>query len=270
MRSARLIAVVVLALASATAWGARRFPQQIELAVRGGDKVVRSFPAVSGLTGWVLSRGGHYEIFYTTPDGKTLIDGELIDAQGKDLSEEYDRRYIPHPGRRKLFAQLGHTPFVAEGRRRAPVSVLYALFDPNCPYCHLAWKALQPYEKAGLQVRWVPVAYIKPSSVGKAAAILEAKDPLAAFRKNELGYDMRTHDGGIAPFAKPSAAARHQLLADNRIMQKLGASGTPALVWKDRRGKVQLKVGMPPLSDLPAITRLPEQAETDPALARFR
>jgi len=148
--------------------------------------------------------------------------------------------------------------------------VIYAVFDPNCPFCHLAWKALQPYEKAGLQVRWVPVAYIKQSSFGKAAAILEAKDRLAAFRKNEVGYDMQTHDGGIAPLANPSAAALRQIQSDNELMQKLRADGTPALVWKDRHGKVHLKVGLPRLSELPAITGLPEQAETDPDLARFR
>jgi thiol:disulfide interchange protein DsbG len=49
-----------------------------------------------------------------------------------------------------------------------------------------------------------------------------------------------------------------------------GVNGTPAFVWKSADGKVQAKAGMPPLSELPAITSLPEQPEPDHELDRFR
>jgi thiol:disulfide interchange protein DsbG len=53
------------------------------------------------------------------------------------------------------------------------------------------------------------------------------------------------------------------------LMNKFGAPGTPALVWKDR-GDVRFKVGVPRLSELPQITGLPAQPNDDPELAKFR
>src|SRR5260221_11847984 len=101
-----------------------------------------------------------------------------------------------------LYAALEKSDAVVEGPASAK-KVIYVFFDANCWYCHLTWKALAPYEKAGLQVRWVPVAYQKDSSTTKAAAIMQAKDRAAALRENELGYKADSYDGGIAP-AKPT------------------------------------------------------------------
>lgn len=49
-----------------------------------------------------------------------------------------------------------------------------------------------------------------------------------------------------------------------------GINGTPGIVWKDKQGKVNIKAGMPRLSEIPRITGLPEQKVDDPDLARFR
>jgi thiol:disulfide interchange protein DsbG len=272
MSQARTLATLTLALLMGTSLGARAedYPKQIEMATQGGGKVVQTFQAASQLKGWVLSKGGRYTLVFTTPDGKTLIVGELIDDSGKNLTAEYARQYLPKPDLAALFPELEHSANLVEGARKSPKSVIYVFFDPNCPFCHLTWKALQPYEKAGLQVRWVPVAYLMQTSPGKAAAILEAKDRTAAFRQNEEKYNEERHEGGIDPLSKPSANTVRQLQANNELMQKFGAFGTPALVWKDSQGKIQMKSGLPRLSELPAITGLPEQAETDPGLAKFR
>ena len=168
-----------------------------------------------------------------------------------------------------LFAQLQKTDAVVEGARE-PRHVLYVFFDANCYYCHLTWKALQPYEAAGLQVRWVPVAYQQPSSVGRAAAIMEAPDRVAALRLNETGYDRAHFSGAIAPLAKVTAARVEALDANTKLMRAFGAPGTPALVWKDPDGNVHFRAGVPRLSALPAITGLPAQPNDDPELAQFR
>jgi len=168
-----------------------------------------------------------------------------------------------------LFAQLEKADAVKEGARDAQ-RILYVFFDANCFYCHLTWKALQPYAAAGLQVRWVPVAYQQPSSVGRAAAIMQAPDRAAALRENEVGYNAAKFDGGIAPLAKVPEALVAQLQANTRLMRSFGAPGTPALAWKDAGGIVRFKVGVPRLSELPRITGLPAQPNDDPALAEFR
>jgi thiol:disulfide interchange protein DsbG len=167
-----------------------------------------------------------------------------------------------------LFATLGKTDAVVEGPGSAK-RILYVFFDANCWYCHLTWKALQAYEKAGLQVRWVPVAYQKESSTTKAAAIMQARDRVAAMRENETGYRAQSYDGGIAP-VNPSKAFEAQLEANFELMDRFGVSGTPGLVWKDEKGRVRVRTGMPRLSQLPAITGLPAQKIDDPELKQLR
>lgn len=178
-------------------------------------------------------------------------------------------QYASNPERGALFLELEKAEVVVEGAKDAK-SVLYVFFDPNCFYCHLTWKALQPYEKAGLQVRWVPVSYQKPSSVGRAAAIMQAPDRAAALRENEVNYDKPHFDGGIKPMDKPQAHLTAQLQANTNLMRKFGVPATPLLVWKDNNGNVQIKPGVPRLSQLPGITGLPEQRVNDPKLADFR
>jgi thiol:disulfide interchange protein DsbG len=168
------------------------------------------------------------------------------------------------------FARLAKADAVVEGPVRDPQFVLYVLFDANCFYCHLTWKAVQPYEKVGLQVRWIPVAYQQPSSIGRAAAIVQARDRVAAMRANETRYDAARFDGGIAPARDVPPALASQLEENTRLMHELGAPGTPVAAWRDRAGNVHVRVGMLRLSELPAITGLPAQRNDDPALAGFR
>ena len=170
---------------------------------------------------------------------------------------------------RTLFAQLKKADVVLEGPTKAH-SVLYVFFDANCLYCHLTWKALQPYETAGLQVRWVPVAYQQPSSMGRAAAIMEARDRVSALRINEKGYNAAQFQGGIEPMAKVPDTLAARIQANTELMRSFGAPGTPALVWKDSDGTVRIKAGIPRLSELPQITSLPVQPIDDPELERFR
>ena len=168
-----------------------------------------------------------------------------------------------------LYATLEKTDAVVEGAKE-PKRVLYVFWDANCWYCHLTWKALQPYEKAGLQVRWVPVAYQKDNSAALAAAVMGAPDRVAALRENETRYRAKSYDGGIRAATKVPDALAIELEENMTLMGRFGMSGTPALVWKDSSGKVLTHLGLPPLSKLPAITGLPEQKIDDPELARFR
>lgn len=168
-----------------------------------------------------------------------------------------------------LFAQVESADAVVEGPASAK-HVLYVFFDANCFYCHLTWKALQPYQAAGLQVRWIPVAYQQPSSVGRAAAIMQAPDRAAAMRLNETGYDASRYDGGITPSNDVSNHLRAQLEANTALMRAFGAPGTPLVVWKTANGAVRYNIGVPRLSELPSITGLPSQAVDDPELKAFR
>ena len=245
------------------------YPRPIQEAVTHGVKVLKTFPAASSLTGWVLAQGGDTSVVYTTPDGKTLIVGELIDENGHPLTKQYASKYMPAPDYSAIYQQLERVDVIAEGTLVKPKSVLYVFFDANCPYCHFTWQALQPYENVGLQVKWIPVAVLGESSLPKAVALMTAKDRKTAFHAMQEGFvpGKRTP----APSAVPASPAITEAIQRNgALMEKFGISGTPGIVWKDNSGKIQVKGGMPRLSELPLMTGLPEQKIDAPELQKFR
>lgn len=266
---ARTAAALILMAASAGALAAAEYPKAIQGAIASGVKVVKTFPAASELTGWVLSQNGRYSLVFTTADKKTLIAGALINENGENLSAQYTEKYFPKPDPTALLHELEQAPHVLEGALKNPKSVLYVFFDANCPFCNLTWKALQPYEKIGLQVRWIPVAVLGETSMPKAIEIMAAADKTAAFRKME-----ENSGKGGAPEAQFSAAAKPEIAGkitnNGELMEKLGIRGTPGMVWKDKNGKMNVKGGMPRLSEIPQITGLPEQKIDDPVLSKFR
>jgi len=244
-------------------------PAPIQALAARGILVGKSFSAEADLTGWVVTRDGRNGIVYTTPDKQHLIVSSLVNANGRDLTPVYAAAYVSKPELASLYKQLDGTRYVMQGAVTSK-NVIYVFFDPNCVYCHFAWKALQSYVKAGLQVRWVPVGFLKPTSAPRAAAILEAKAPMQALELNEERFVSATEDGGIIPISTMKPETLRTLTANRTLMDAFGSNGTPAIVWRDSLGVVQAKSGMPPLSDLSAMIGLPEQPETDRDLDRFR
>lgn len=241
-------------------------PGPIAVAVTGGLKLENTFKAPGGMTGWVLSSGVDQNmVVYTSADGEVAIAGNMLDAKGTNLTKEHLTKYAPKPDYDKLWSELEDSTWIAEGAKGGAVkSTIYVFEDANCSFCHLAWKAFQPYQKAGLQVRWVPVAFLAKNSYDKAAAKLTAKDPSAAFTAYHQAYGAPN----TAPEAPPVLRAKVE--ANNKLMQTWGFRGTPAVIYKDASGKVMAAPGMPSMSKLPEITGLPAQPNSDPELARFR
>lgn len=260
---------LILAAAAPMSGAAETYPKAIAHAVKSGVTVVKSFPAASGLTGWVLSQGGHHSIVFTTADRKTLLAGALIDESGENLSANYEEKYVPKPDLTGLYQSLEKSSNLVEGTLKDPKSVMYVFVDANCPYCHFTWIALQPYEKAGLQVRWVLVDTLGPTSLSKAIEVMAASDKAAAFKKMELNHGKAwTAPAQATAAAQPAVA--EAIRNNNVLMGQFGIAGTPGVVWKDKQGKVQVKAGMPRLSELPAMTGLPEQKMEDGSLEKFR
>ncbi|MES3020506.1 MAG: thiol:disulfide interchange protein DsbG [Pseudomonadota bacterium] len=244
------------------------YPKAIQRALERGTKVVKTFPAASGLTGWVLSAQGQHSLAYSTADNKTLIVGDLVGEDGQVLTADYAERHLPKPDHKARFDELGKSAYVAEGTLGNPKSVVYAVIDPNCTFCHLLWKAFQPYEKIGLQVRWVLVATLGPTSMPKAIGVLGDADPRAAMLRMEQDMGKPFTDSARTSLqAKPKVGAK--VIANGALLQRMGMAGTPVTVWKDKQGKVMLKSGMLSLPDIAALTGLPLQPESDPELARF-
>jgi thiol:disulfide interchange protein DsbG len=243
-------------------------PQALQPAIRQGLRVVSSFVAASGLTGWVMRNGdGKYVMVYTTSDGQTLLVGELISSAGQNLSELYVDRYVPSPELTALWAELEKANVVIAGSKEPSKSAIYVIMDPNCIFCHMLWIALKPYEAAGLQVRWIPVGFLHEDSSAKAAAILKGGE--SALDQCQQHFDVQTESGGIKGI-DITPDLRAKLESNLQIMDQARVRGTPGIFYKDAAGHVLRRDGMPSMSELPSITGLPAQPETDPQLARFR
>ena len=168
-------------------------------------------------------------------------------------------------------ATFENAPAIVEGASGKDVkSTIYVFMDPNCIFCHYAWKAFQPYEAAGLQVHWIPMGFLKPDSPGKAAALLQAQNGPALLRELETKFSEKEESGGINPLATIPPATQAKLKGNIKTFQNLGFDGTPTIIYMTSGGRWADVSGLPPLSSLPGMLNLPAQPITDPSLQRFR
>jgi len=133
---------------------------------------------------------------------------------------------------------------IAEGGGHRVVDIF---FDPNCPYCRQLYSDLRAWVgKDDLQFRWIAVAILAPSSLPKAAAILQAPDRLQAFRATEDHGLNPNANPGIAPARVVTPRTRKALAANEALLQRAGIdSAVPLMVFRDKAGKGQLFIGAP-------------------------
>lgn len=146
-----------------------------------------------------------------------------------------------HAFQNDIWKRLNVASWVRDGKMDAP-RIVYVITDPNCVWCHRFWEASRPWVDAGkVQVRHILVGIIKPSSAGKAAAILAAPDKSAALTLHELNVTR----GGIAAASVVSELARNALADNLQLMKDFGFSGTPAIVYTNSKGNVAAMAGFP-------------------------
>lgn len=197
--------------------------------------------APGGMKSWV----GQYQDMgvnlFLTPDGQHVISGYLYDDKGKNLSEGYFTEQIYIPLGREMWQTLNKTKALKEGADTAPRKV-FVFADPFCPYCKTFWSAAQPWVAAGkVQLNTLMVAFLNPKSGRNATAILNAPDPVSAWREYELsgGKKLPRFDG-TTPRETFNLLQHHQ-----QLMDSLGANATPAIYYMNDRNELQQVVGMP-------------------------
>lgn len=255
----------------------------------GQAKILHAFPAKAGLNGYAVQLApGHALVMYTSKNGKYVFMGGVFDASGKNYSVVYAHKYLPAADLPHVFSPTAMSKAVHQttnfliGNPDAKKAV-WMVADPNCIFCHLTWEHLKPYVDRGeLKIHLIPVGFLKPSSLDKAATILSTKDAAKAWRYDEAHFNVQEEEGGIVPPIPASAnqeAKQHpkfkKLLAtvqarigkeehagivvpktlpasdikavqsNNTWMNRHGISGTPFLVYRDRTGKWAVNPGMP-------------------------
>lgn len=259
--------VVVIALASAAAsmaFAAPPLPAPLKALEKKGLTIVGTFPGPGGLTAYAAHAGTEPIALYLTPDGKHVIAGTMFDIAGKNLTAPSLDKVLTAPMTAVVWDSLDKSHWIADGRANAPRTV-YVFTDPNCPYCNKLWADARPWVDAGkVQLRHVMVGILTPSSAGKAAALLGDKNPAAALDAHERGHVAENAktlasgrpkplgDDSLKPLAVVPAAIAGQLETNAALMASFGLQATPALVWKDAKGGVQMRQGAPE-SDLATI-----------------
>lgn len=223
--------------------------QLIQTISKGQLEVTKSFQTPFGLTGYVAHPKGSQQgmIMFTDSSGKYLIVGNVVDAQGENYTRKYTDQYVTNPMAAVAYKQLAAAHWFTDGSAKAPQK-MYVLIDPNCIYCHLLFKELRPLIDQGkVQVRWVPIGLIKPSSAGKAAALLHAgsdADSVALLKQDEAKFNKQQEEGGIAPLQQGQGGmavnmAFSRIQANNTFFKQY-LQGTPAIFYKDNKGQAHL------------------------------
>lgn len=232
-------------------------------------KIKKSFPVGDTLVGHVAELAGENSIIYTTKDGQYLIVGAVFDASGKALTKSYATQYIEQPDYSALIPTLKATPSIKQGKDTAAKTV-YVFFDPNCIFCHFAWKATAGYAAAGtVQFKWVPLAFQSPTSAGKAYTLMQAKDPAALMAQGQATFSNQS--GGLAVNAATTVPPEFtkQLVKNESVMNALGSKGTPLFVYADESGKWRTASGLPKLGTFGQLIGVPQIPVTDPDLKRY-
>lgn len=217
-----------------------------------GVKVTQSFSSVSGLRAIIADSGTEKRLFYVTPDGQSLIVGMVFDQEGNNVTTaDMKKAGVSDTGGAKMLtdAQLQSLWDRAEKRRWVQEGksgkVIYAIFDPNCSYCHRLWSALQKGVQTGkIQVRWLPVALLKDTSKGMGAAIYTSAKPSEALSMM-VSQQLR-------PLSVVNDRENRDMAHNLLLLRDTGYTGVPALLFK-RGNKVVTMMGEPDERELAAL-----------------
>lgn len=213
---------------------------------RLGFTVIKSFETpAQGVTGYVIEGGdGKTGIVYGM--GEYVLSGSLLDAEGNDLTRQYAASQLPKPDYATVARALEQDPhLVSEGAEDAPE--IYVFADPNCIFCHKFWQQTRDWVADGkVRLHWVMVGFLKPSSAGYSAAIMNADDRAGALGivKESLGQSGKSSD--IAQLDPIPADLKAALQKHSQWMAELDFSGTPGLLFQDSSGQWRGQTGVPP------------------------
>lgn len=242
---------------------------------RGEAKIDGSFKSVGGLTGYIISpksKQGQPVIVYIPHDASYALFGNIIDSKGNNLSQADHKKFVEEKLTKQAYAEIHKMHYVVQGKDSAPHK-MYIVMDPNCSYCHLIYKDLNKYVNNGkLQIRWIPVGFLRQNSSGKAAAILAGKDQAEMLKNlvlDETKFNMQKEQGGIKELKLSSdknnlvnANAFKKVKENNEFFSKYNLGGTPAIFFIDKTSGKPVKSPMTYVPKEEAQLKLISQASS--------
>ena len=120
--------------------------------------------------------------------------------------------------------------------------LIHVFTDPNCPYCADLYRSLKGLmEQWDLRVRWLPVAVVDATSAGKAAAWLQADDPLETLDISKTGFEPGI--GGDVHEDVPTADTERRLAENHRLLARFAIPVVPTMLVMDRDGELKVFQG---------------------------
>jgi thiol:disulfide interchange protein DsbG len=139
---------------------------------------------------------------------------------------------------------------------------VYVFFDPQCPHCAALWQAAKPL-KSQAKFVWIPVRLLNNTSQTQGAALLAAKDPVAAMDEHETA--ILAQQKGEVP--GDSEAQKDTVVKNTALFNRFGFQSVPAIVAKHAQtGATVVHEGALPTADLAGLLGL--SAPAAPAAAK--
>lgn len=220
---------------------AESIPPAVKAFEKQGIKIIKKIQIPGVSEAWLGEFQDAGVTIFLTPDGKHAISGYLYDEKGENISEEIFRKELYIPEGRRVWKKMLEAKPLLEGNASAPRKVI-VFADPYCPYCKQFWSAAQPWVSSGkVQLNTLMVAFLNPHSGRTATAILNAEDPVIAWKDYELSGGKK-----IPKFTENTPKETFQLLQyHQRLMDQMGAQATPAIYYLNDRNELEQYIGMP-------------------------
>lgn len=177
------------------------------------------------------------DLVYASPDGRYIIQGDVIDLKQKRNLSELKRAGL----RQQLLADIPENEYI-EYSPVNPKHTVYVFTDIDCGYCRKLHKDMKTLNKSGIAVRYL--AFPRSGTGSKTARQMEAvwcsTNPVKAM--NEAKQGMR-----VADKTCPNPVSRQF-----RLGQEMGVRGTPAIYTEQGQS---LSGYLPPDKLLQALNR---------------
>lgn len=222
-----IVALAALALIAAA-------PTRAETPQALADVLARISPDAPPTSVQPAAVGGLYEVifgstvYYFSADGKHMLGGPLVDvASRRNLSaaalEKVEREQL-QPKRLTYLNELRDADAIVFPASQAKYRVT-VFTDIDCGYCRELHRHIDQYNAAGITVRYVafPRAGEGSASFKKAENVWCAADRKAALTAAKAGKD------------NAEKVCKNPVADQFRAGEKLGVSGTPAILLDDGR-----------------------------------
>lgn len=222
------------------------YPKAVQHLESRGIDIIDQFDAPGGMIGYIGEMQGRPVSAFLTPDGKHIIMGTLLAEDGTNISQQKVQELLMAPRFAEAWSVLEESQWVRDGSANAEV-ILYTFTDPNCPFCYRFRQAAAPWIDAGkVQLRHILVGVIQEDSAPKAATILAAEDPEAAL----LAHHENFQQGGVEVDRSVVSQTYNQVVEHSDLMSGLGLEATPSTFYRDAKGTIAMKAGVPSPEEL--------------------